>query len=51
MEDTLQVPEFESAEAFIEYLTTTLIPDLKESGRTLTARDFEEAIYWMELHA
>ncbi len=46
-EDPLRVPEFESMEAFIAYLQNTLIPDLKESGREFTARDFEEAIYWM----
>ncbi len=35
-------------EEFIEYLTETLVPDLKESGRTCTAQDFETAIKFME---
>lgn len=29
---------------FVDYLTDTLIPDLKESGRDATAEDFETAV-------
>ena len=39
---------FGSKEKFIEYLKSTLIPDLKSSGSVSTAEDFEEAIYWMQ---
>lgn len=37
-------------EDFVEYLITTLIPDLKESGRDATAEDFETAVsmIWVE---
>ena len=38
---------FDSSAEYIEYLQTTLIPDLLESGRRSTAKDFEEAIYWI----
>ena len=33
---------------FVEYLTYTLIPDLKESGMDATAEDFEMAVYYMK---
>lgn len=29
---------------FIDYLESTLIPDLKNSGRDMTAEDFEKAV-------
>jgi hypothetical protein len=35
-------------ERFIEYLNGTLIPDLKESGRDMTAEDFETAVHFMQ---
>lgn len=35
-------------EEFIEYLETTLIPDLKESGRDATAEDFEKCVEYMQ---
>lgn len=35
-------------DSFISYLTKTLIPDLKDSGRDATAEDFETAIAFME---
>lgn len=38
---------FDSATEFVEYLRDTLIPDLLESGRRSTAKDFEEAIHWI----
>lgn len=31
-------------ESFIKFLTGTLIPDLKESGRTSTAEDFQTCV-------
>jgi hypothetical protein len=31
-------------EEFVNYLETTLIPDLKESGHVNTAEDFETAV-------
>ena len=33
---------------YIHWLKTVLIPDLKESGTTSTARDFEKCIRYME---
>lgn len=33
---------------FIAFLNETLLPDLKESGRTETAKDFESAVEWIE---
>ena len=33
---------------FILYLTQTLIPDLRESGRDATAADFEAAVLFMQ---
>lgn len=38
---------FPTADDFIEYLNGTLIPDLKEDGKIETAKDFEEAIFWL----
>ena len=35
-------------EEFIAYLKSTLIPDLRESGRDGTASDFEAAVAFME---
>lgn len=43
------VPNFETAQDYINYLRNTLIPDLRDSGFDATADDFEEAIYWIEL--
>jgi hypothetical protein len=34
----------EEIEAFIEYLETTLIPDLAEAGAEATAEDFERCV-------
>jgi len=34
---------------FIDYLENTLIPDLKESGRVMTAEDFETAVAFMRV--
>lgn len=42
------VPNFETAQYYINYLRNTLIPDLRDSGFDETADDFEEAIYWIE---
>lgn len=33
---------------YAKYLKETLIPDLKASGMSATAEDFEEAIYWIQ---
>lgn len=33
---------------FIAFLNETLIPDLKKSGTTETAKDFESAVQWIE---
>lgn len=33
---------------YIDWLETTLIPDLKESGRDATAEDFEKCIEFMK---
>jgi len=38
----------QSAEDFVDYLKTTLIPDLKESGMVETANDFKKAIRLIE---
>ena len=38
---------FKTKEEFIGYLEGTLIPDLEESGYTETAKDFKEAVYWL----
>jgi hypothetical protein len=35
---------FNTAEEFVHYLRFTLIPDLKESGKVETARDFEQVV-------
>ena len=43
----IQLRLFDSADEFVEYLRETLIPDLLESGRRSTAKDFEEAIHWI----
>ncbi len=32
---------------FIAFLNETLIPDLKKSGTTATAEDFESAVQWI----
>lgn len=37
-----------TAEEFIEFLEGTLIPDLKESGSTYTAQDFETSVKWIK---
>lgn len=37
-----------SADDFIEFLELTLIPDLKESGTKLIAKDLETAIKWIK---
>ena len=34
-------------DSFITFLLDTLIPDLKESGSTCTADDFETAVWFM----
>jgi hypothetical protein len=34
-------------DAFVEYLTQTLIPDLRESGSDATADDFETCVRYM----
>lgn len=36
------------SDKFVKYLKETLIPDLYESGRTMTAEDFEQAVMWIE---
>lgn len=36
-------------ESFCDYLRSTLIPDLRESGSTCTADDFETALKFMEM--
>jgi len=35
---------FDTADDFITFLETTLIPDLKDSGKTETANDFEKGV-------
>ena len=42
----MQPPEMTLVE-FIDYLEQTLIPDLKDSGSTATAEDFETAVYYL----
>lgn len=39
---------FNTQEEFINFLEKTLIPDLIDSGRDMTADDFKEAIHWMK---
>lgn len=41
------MPSFETKEEFIEYLENTVIPDLKDESFKYTAKDFEEAVYWL----
>lgn len=40
--------EMQTVESFVEYLQTTLIPDLRESGRDATADDFDDCIQIIE---
>jgi hypothetical protein len=40
-------PNFKNDKDFVNYLLKTLIPDLKKSGRTATAEDFQEAVFWI----
>jgi len=40
-------PNFRTADDFCDYLESTLIPDLFESGNDATAEDFQEAVYWI----
>lgn len=35
-------------ETFMDFLESTLIPDLKESGSVYTAKDFETAVKWIK---
>ena len=42
------VTGWDSKEEFIEYLTYTLIPDLKDSGLDATAEDFETAVHFIK---
>jgi hypothetical protein len=44
----MATPCGKKTDAFIRYLTGTLIPDLRSSGREATADDFEEAIGHIE---
>jgi len=39
---------FKNRYEFIDFLNDTLIPDLKETGLTATAEDFEEAVKYMK---
>ncbi|MBF0556375.1 MAG: hypothetical protein HQK96_17800 [Nitrospirae bacterium] len=41
--------EWATVEDFRKYLEETLIPDLKESGRTATADDFEEGLRYLPI--
>jgi hypothetical protein len=41
-------PRIDERDQFIEYLTQTLIPDLRESGRDATADDFETCVRYMQ---
>ena len=38
---------WEDKQDFIDFLVTTLIPDLKDSGMEATAEDFESAVFFM----
>ena len=40
-------PNFKSVYDFVNYLSRTLIPDLKKSSMEATAQDFQEAIFWI----
>lgn len=40
-------PNYRGAEDFVDFLQSTLIPDLMESDKKSTAKDFREAIYWI----
>ena len=41
------MPNFDTVNDFVAYLTETLIPDLQDSGFEATADDFSEAVYWL----
>jgi hypothetical protein len=47
-EDSVQ--EYFTVTTYISYLEKTLIPDLKESGKTATAEDFETLVYVLRHH-
>ena len=40
----MNLQEIRKAREFAHYLSSTLIPDLREEGRTSTAEDFEMAV-------
>lgn len=46
--DHVTVKGKKAKENFVDYLEGTLIPDLKESGRTATAEDFETAVRYIK---
>jgi hypothetical protein len=39
--------DWRNKEEFVSYLESTLIPDLRESGRDATADDFQTAVYFI----
>ena len=41
------IPNFDSPADYDDFLTDTLIPDLRESGSDALADDFEEFLYWI----
>lgn len=41
----------EEDQVFVDYLTNTLIPDLRDSGRDATADDFEMCIKIIRFYA
>lgn len=41
------MPYYDNPREYIDFLESTLIPDLRESGQRRLADDFEEAIYWL----
>jgi len=41
------MPYYADPEHYIDFIESTLIPDLRESGQRRLAQDFEEAVYWI----
>ena len=47
----MRVPYFDSASEYIDFLESTLIPDLMDSGKRRMAQDFQEAVYWLGIES
>jgi hypothetical protein len=48
MEESRMKPNFETVEDFQQYVRGILLVALVESGAEETAKDFEEALFWID---